>query len=131
MTATTASASNLVLVDSFGWIQFFGDEAGADRYEPYLSQVDRLLVPTIVVYEVLKKIYRGWGDAQAQRFLSHALRGNVVSLDETLAIAAVEVSLGHKLAMGDAMIYATAKLHHAQLITSDPHFKGLDGVRIV
>jgi predicted nucleic acid-binding protein len=118
-------------VDSFGWIQFFGDEAGADRYEPYLAQTDRLLVPTIVIYEVLKKIYRGWGDAQAQRFLSHALRGHVVSLDETLAIAAVEVSLAHKLAMGDAVIYATAQQYQTQLVTSDPHFKGLAGVKII
>jgi predicted nucleic acid-binding protein len=128
---TTQSVSKPVLVDSFGWIQFFGDEPGADRYEPYLDRLESLLVPTIVLYEVLRKVYQGWGDAEAQRFLSRALRAHVIPLDERLAIAAVDVSLTHKLAMGDAIIYATARQFDAELVTSDPHFKGLPGVTLI
>ncbi|MGH9794097.1 MAG: type II toxin-antitoxin system VapC family toxin [Candidatus Acidiferrales bacterium] len=131
MTATIRSASDLVLVDSFGWIQFFGDEPGAESYYPYLDRLESLLVPTIVLYEVLKKIYRSWGDTQAQAFLSRALRARVVPLDERLAVAAVEISLTHKLAMGDAIIYATARHFAAELVTSDPHFQNLPGVTII
>ena len=131
MTATTQSGSDWVLVDSFGWIQFFGNEPGADRYEPYLDRLPSLLVPTVVLYEVLKKIYQGWGDTEAQKFLSRALRARVVPLDEGIAIAAVEMSLTHKLAMGDAIIYATAQQYKAELITSDPHFQGLAGVTLL
>ena len=131
MTATTQSGSDWVLVDSFGWIQFFGNEPGANRYESYLDRLPSLLVPTIVLYEVLKKIYQGWGDTEAQKFLSRALRARVVPLDEVIAIAAVDMSLTHKLAMGDAIIYATAQQYKAELVTSDPHFKGLPGVTLV
>ena len=128
---TTQNVSKPVLVDSFGWIQFFGDEAGAERYEPYLNRLDSLLVPTIVLYEVLKKVYQGWGDVEAQRFLSRALRAQVIPLDEQLAVAAVDISLTHKLAMGDAIIYATARQFGAELVTSDPHFKDLPSVTLI
>ena len=128
---TTRSASKPVLVDSFGWIQFFGNKAGADRYEPYLDRLESLLVPTVVLYEVLKKIYTNWGDLEAQKFLSRALRAQVVPFDEYLAIAAVQVSVTHKLAMGDAIIYATAQKFGAELVTSDPHFKNLPGVTLI
>ncbi len=128
---TTRSASKPVLVDSFGWIQFFGNEPGADRYEPYLDRLESLLVPTIVLYEVLKKIYSKWSDLEAQKFLSRALRAQVIPLDEYLAIAAVDISLTHKLAMGDAIIYATARKFGAELVTSDPHFKSLPDVTLI
>jgi predicted nucleic acid-binding protein len=43
----------------------------------------------------------------------------------------VDVRLAHKLAVGDAIIYATARQFGAELITSDPHFAGLPGVTLL
>jgi predicted nucleic acid-binding protein len=69
--------------------------------------------------------------SEADVFLSEALRRKVVDLTETIALAAASISIDHKLPMADAIIYATAKAHHAELITSNAHFTGLPGVKVL
>ena len=46
-------------------------------------------------------------------------------IDERLALLAARISLDRRLAMADAMIYATALVAGAHLVTSDAHFEGL------
>jgi predicted nucleic acid-binding protein len=55
----------------------------------------------------------------------------VVELDQTLALEAADYSLEHKLHMADAIIYATARHHQAELCTSDENLKGLPGVNYI
>ena len=128
MTATTAS--ELSLVDSSGWIEYFADGPKADAFGKYLNDYTRLLVPAIVVYEIHKKLLLTDNAAALQRFISHAYRAIQVPLDSELAAAAARASTEHRLAMADAIIYATAQTHGAQLITGDPDFRGLPGVII-
>jgi predicted nucleic acid-binding protein len=117
--------SELFLVDSSGWIEFLGDGPLADRFAPYFEQEERLIVPAIVLYEVYKKLLSVGGSTAADRFLSAALRARVVPIDDRLALFAARISLDRSLAMADAMIYATAIVAKARLITSDAHFRGL------
>jgi predicted nucleic acid-binding protein len=117
--------SELFLVDSSGWIEFLGDGPLADRFAPYFEREERLIVPAIVLYEVYKKLLSVQGSMAADRFLSAALRARVVPIDERLALLAARISLDRRLAMADAMIYATALVSGARLVTSDSHFKGL------
>ncbi|MBI1822796.1 MAG: type II toxin-antitoxin system VapC family toxin, partial [Nitrospirae bacterium] len=49
------------LIDSSGWIEFFTGGRLADRYESYMKDSRKLLTPTIVLYEVYKKIKRDRG----------------------------------------------------------------------
>jgi predicted nucleic acid-binding protein len=129
VTATTGS--ELILVDSSGWLEAITEDTKADQFHPYLEKEDQLLIPTIVIYEVLKKLRGGLGPSISDRFLSHALRGRVVPLDEHLAIAAAEFSLQYRLAMADAIIYATASSFGAQLITSDAAFENIPDVTLI
>lgn len=115
---------DLVLVDSSGWIEFIGDGPLAERFSPYLEREERLVVPAIVLYEVYKKLMAAGGSA-ADRFLSAASRARFAPVDERLALAAARISLDRRLAMADAMIYATALTTEAHLVTSDAHFRGL------
>jgi predicted nucleic acid-binding protein len=41
---------------------------------------------------------------------------------------AADLALSHKLAFADAVIYASARKHKAELVTSDDHFEGLPDV---
>jgi predicted nucleic acid-binding protein len=120
-----AKGSELFLVDSSGWIEFLGDGPLADRYAPFLEREERLIVPAIVLYEVYKKLLSERGSTSSDRFLSAALRARVVPIDERLALLAARISLDRRLAMADAMIYATALVAGAHLVTSDVHFQGL------
>jgi predicted nucleic acid-binding protein len=123
--------SELFLVDSSGWVEFLGDGPPADKFAPYFEREERLLVPTIVLYEVYKKLLSAQGASAGDRFLSAALRARVAPLDERVALLAARISLDRRLAMADAIIYATAQVTGAHLITSDTHFRGLAGSTLI
>jgi predicted nucleic acid-binding protein len=55
----------------------------------------------------------------------------VADLDTPTALSAAELSARHKLATADAIVYATALAHQADLLTCDRHFENLPGVRFV
>jgi predicted nucleic acid-binding protein len=55
----------------------------------------------------------------------------VAVLDAATALSAAELSANHKLATADAIVYATALAHGADLLTCDRHFETLSGVRFV
>ena len=52
----------------------------------------------------------------------------VVPLSEEIALSAAEIGLKYTLPMADAIVYATALRAKCLIVTSDPHFKGLEGV---
>jgi predicted nucleic acid-binding protein len=116
------------LVDSSGWLEFFIDGRLATRYFKYLDRTRELVVPTLVLYEVYKKIKRERSEEEALLAVAHMGRAKVVSLDDALAMSAADLSLKYNLAMADAIIYATALQEEALLVTSDVHFVGLNGV---
>jgi predicted nucleic acid-binding protein len=128
---TEEIASELLLVDSSGWLEYITADAKADAFAPYLEGSRQILVPTIVLYEVYKRLTQMRGKNEAERFASHALRQSVIGLDEDLAFSAAKISLLNRLAMADAIIYATALAHHAELVTSDQAFSGLPGVTLL
>lgn len=128
---TTPTGSSQFLVDSSGWVEFLGETPRAESFGKYIGRENQLIVPTIVIYEVSKKLQRLEHHTAAQRFLSHVFRTRVVYLDADLAILAARVSLEHRLAMADAIIYATAQSCKAQLVTGDTHFRGLPGVTLL
>jgi predicted nucleic acid-binding protein len=117
--------SDLFPVDSSGWIEFLGDGPLADRFAPYFEREECLIVPVIVLCEVDKKLPSIRSSTAADGFLSAALRARVVLIDERLALLAARISLDRRLAMDDAMIYATALAAGAHLVTADAHFKSL------
>lgn len=132
---TTPSEFRLSLVDSSGWIEYLTDGKKADLFAPFLELEEFLLVPSIVFYEVYKKLL-AVSEANPAirtapwRFVSHALRATNAVFDADIALKAVEVSRNYKLAMAHAIIFSTAQFHNANLITSDSHFAGLPGVTL-
>jgi len=125
------TASELVLVDSSGWLEYLSGDEKANEFGAVLQSDVQVLVPTIVLYEVLKILLLRAGKSEADVFLSEALRRRVVDLTETIALAAASLSIDFKLPMADAIIYATARAHRAGLLTSDEHFAGLPGVTVL
>jgi len=130
---TTLSGSERFVVDSSGWVEFLGGGPKADAFGKFLENPEAVLLPSIVVYEVYKKMLREQTTDLAERFLSHAFgfHERELPLDISLAASAARVSLTTNLPMADAIIYATARAHQAQLITSDAHFTGLPDVTVL
>jgi toxin FitB len=132
MTTVTATiASEAVVIDSSGWLEYLTGDVKADLFAPYFENDVRVLVPTIVLYEVRKVLLLRNTQTNVQIFESEALRRHVIDIDEHIALSAATVSLSYKLAMADALIYATAERHRALLITSDVHFANVPGVTVL
>ncbi len=117
-----------VLLDSSGWIEFFTGGPVAERYASYLSPRYQLITPTIVLYEVYKKIKRERGEETALLFAGRLSATQVIPLTDSIAFLAADLSLRHGLAMADAIVYATAKDQEAEVVTSDADLKDLPGV---
>jgi toxin FitB len=123
--------TDLTLVDSSGWVAYLGDGPQAEAFSVYLERKESLVVPTIVIYEVVKKLKLASSETVVHRFLSQAYCGRQMELDTSIAIAAAQISIRHRLAMADAIIYATAESASAQLVTSDTDYRDLPGVIVV
>jgi predicted nucleic acid-binding protein len=121
------------LVDSYGWIEYFANGLLAEKYGKYIESAseENTVTPTIVVYEVYKKVKREKGEEKAMEAYAQIARTKIIPLDESLAMDAADFSLELKLGMADAIIYATAKREKAKIVTSDEHFKGLKDVELI
>jgi predicted nucleic acid-binding protein len=116
------------IVDSSGWIEYVADGPLAGAFAPHLREPGRLLTPSIVLYEVYRWLRRHRDLQTAAETAAAIERTRLVALDGPLTLAAADLSIQHGLALADSIIYATAHLHQATLVTSDAHFEGLPGV---
>ncbi|MBM3181316.1 MAG: type II toxin-antitoxin system VapC family toxin [Chloroflexi bacterium] len=119
------------VVDSSGWIEYFVNGRNTDFFNSPIRDTDNLLVPTICLYEVFKRILLELGEDEALQVTGIMSLGTVVELNRDIAIHAANISLELKLAMADSIILATARANNATLWTQDEHFKGLEGVKYI
>ena len=121
---------NLV-VDSSVWIEWLIDGPLSARYAQMIPSAADCVVPTIVQHEVAKWLLRERDRNHANGWLAFTSECQVVALDTRIAVRAAELSIDYKLAMADSIIYATALIAEAGLITGDAHFQGLKDVTFV
>ncbi|MEQ9005903.1 MAG: type II toxin-antitoxin system VapC family toxin, partial [Pseudomonadales bacterium] len=93
--------------------------------------VEHLLVPTLSLLEVFKRILQQRGDGDALQAVALMRQGTIVDLDADLALAAARVGALHNLALADSVIYASALQRGSVLWTQDADFEGLPQVRYV
>lgn len=119
----------MFLVDTCGWIEWMIDSPLAESYSRYLTASDTLIVPTLVQHELYKWMCRETDQPTALSAIAATQTATVIPLDTTLALLAADTAREFKLAMADAIIYATARQHNAMLVTSDAHFADLPRVK--
>ena len=96
-----------------------------------MSDEDRLVVPSITIFEVFQWILREHSEADAIQASAVMQRGQVVQLDPMTAVAAAHLSHAHYLPMADSVILTTARQHQARLNSMDADFQGLSDVEFV
>jgi len=117
------------VVDSSGWLEYVDGGPNAHSFEPAILAVERLVVPTICLFEVFKRMLREKGEDAALDVVGQMRQGVVVDLDADLALEAARLGIEFKLPLADSVILATARLHEATVWTQDEDFDGLDDVR--
>ncbi len=119
------------VVDSSGWLEYFADAPNADFFAPAIDNTPELLVPSVCIYEVFKRVYQQRGEDAALHAVAIMLQGLAVDLDPTIAMNAAKTSIELRLPMADSIILTTAQTHGATLWTQDADFKDVAGVRYV
>jgi predicted nucleic acid-binding protein len=117
------------VVDSSCWLEYFAGTEVGESVSKAIEDLDRLVVPTITIYEVFKKLLIELDDDKALFAVAHMRQGMVVDLDAGLALASAQLSREYRLPMADSIIYATCRKYNAVLWTQDSHFKGLASVK--
>lgn len=116
------------LVDTCLWIEALLGSATGRKCLPLLADTHRLIVPTLVQYELRRWALRELDEGQADQIQVATHAAQVVVLDEVVALYAAELASRYKLHALDALIYATALVNKAELVTCDAHFEGLPNV---
>lgn len=119
------------VVDSSGWLEFFGEGKNAGFFAPPIEKTDQLIVPTICIYEVFKRLSDLASEDEALQAIGVMSLGQVVELNRQLALNAATISREFKLALADSIILATTRMHNATLWTQDEHFKDLNDVKYI
>ncbi len=119
------------IVDSSGWLEYFAGGANASYFEPAITKLSELLVPSVSLYEVFKRVYQQRGEGEALVAVALMQQGTVVDLDSTLAMSSAKISAEMKLPMADSIMLATARQAGAVLWTQDTDFEDMQGVRYV
>jgi uncharacterized protein with PIN domain len=117
------------VVDSSAWLAYFADEPNAQHFASAIEQPDSLIVPSITLLEVFKKVAQQRGEGPALQCVAVMQQGHVVDLGPGLALLAAALGARHKLPLADSIIYATAQQGKAWVWTQDADFEGLPSVK--
>jgi len=119
------------IVDSCGWLEYFADALNAGRFAPAIEDTKNLIIPSICIYEVFKRVYQQRGEDAALQAVSVMCQGEVVVVDDVLALSAAKFSIEYKLPMADSIIFAVSRQMKAKLWTQDDDFKHIQEVNYI
>ena len=105
------------VVDSSAWLEYLAAGPNAAFFAEAIEKVSELVVPTISIYEVFKRILQQRSENEALQVVAVMQQGRVSEMDSTVALSAARISIDHKLPMADSVMLATAKLNRAAMTT--------------
>lgn len=119
------------VVDSSGWLEYFADGPNADFFAKPIAAAADLLMPTLSIYEVFKRVLQQRGEGDALQAAALMQQGIIIELSTSLALSAARVSLGEKIPLADSVMLTTARAYGATLWSQDSDFKNVAGVKYV
>lgn len=119
------------VVDSSGWLEYFADGSNADFFAPAIQDTKKLVVPTLSIFEVFKRIVQQRNEGEALQAIALMQQATVIDLNSSLALEAAKLSLEESLPLADSIILATARAFGAILWTQDSDFENISGVKYV
>ena len=122
------------IIDSYAWIEYFMGTKAGEKVKPIIEGLEEKITPTICLAEVYAKTIKVESEELAEKqrtFIKE--RSALIPLDETIAVksARIDVTMKKKIkgwGLADSIVYATALIKKAEIITGDEHFKNLKNV---
>jgi predicted nucleic acid-binding protein len=116
------------MLDSCGWLEHLCGGGNHAFFAPVLRDTPQLLVASLSIYEVCRRVLALHGPEQATVIYRAMTSVPVVQLDAAGMYQAALASKQHQLHMADAIIWQTAQQHGARLYTQDAALQSLPGV---
>jgi predicted nucleic acid-binding protein len=117
------------VVDSSAWLEYFANGPNASFFTPPIEDLEELIVPSITIYEVFKRVLQQRDEGQALQSVAAIEQSTVVELDAGIAVNAARISVELKIPMADSIVLATARVHGATVWTQDEDFRDLPNVQ--
>ena len=117
------------VVDSSGWLEYLADGPNAGFFAKPIEATRELVVPTLSLYEVFKRILQQRGEGEALQVVAAMQQSAVVDLSAPIALEAARLSIDLKLPLADSIMLATARAFDATFWTQDADFEKVPGVR--
>jgi len=123
----------LILIDSYGWIEYFANGPLAESYAAFIEEADaeNTVVPIIVIYEVYKRVKSLNGEEKALEAYAQMARTKIIELTISISLEAADISIAFDLGMADSIVVATARAYKAEIVTSNEQLKRLERVKFV
>ncbi len=119
------------VVDSSGWLEYLADGPNADFFAKPITATTDLVVPTVSLYEVFKRVVQQRGEDDALQAVALMQQGTVIELSASLALSAARISFTEKIPMADSIMLATARAYSATLWSQDADFENITGVKYI
>jgi predicted nucleic acid-binding protein len=119
------------VVDSSGWLEYLADGPKADFFAKSIITTADLVVPTLSLYEVFKRVLQQRGEDDALQAVALMQQATIVELSASLALSAARISLNEKIPIVDSIILATARAYGATLWSQDSDFENIAEVRYI
>jgi len=131
----TKKVKNTIVFDAYAWVEYALDDPNADLVAEKLSMTQQALTPATVIGELKEAMLKhNIPRKKISAILNYIKnRSTIVNIDADIAEKAGEINFKHKKQVKDwsildSLVYATAIIKKAQIITGDPHFKNLQNV---
>lgn len=112
-------------------LSIFTSGPNAEFFSEPIEDTEDLLVPTISLYEVFKRILQQRSETEALKAVAFMQSGVIVDLTSTIALYAANISFDLKIPMAGSIMFASARENEAILWTQDSNFEDLEGVRYI
>ena len=119
------------VVDSSGWLEYFAGGTNVSFFAPVIKATDTLVVPTVCMHEVFKRLLAQRGEEGALQATGIMSLGIIADLTREIAVDAAYISSKFKIAMADSIILATAHANNATLWTQDADFESIGDVQYI
>ena len=125
------------VIDSYAWIEYFMGTKAGESAKAIIENSEEKITPTICLAEVYAKTLKVESQELAEKqktFMKE--KSALVYLDESIAVESAKVQVRMKKeidgwGLADSIVYATAIVKKAEVVTGDEHFKKLKNVLFI
>ena len=121
-----------LVLDTFALFQLFSGGEKGEKVRRILRRDTNIFVSVLSLYEIGTAITKQINRKKAEEYL-RAIRVHykILDVNEKIAMKAIELKRKHNMPAIDCLIYATAILNNAKVVSGCRHFKGISSQRNV